>query len=218
MKLTDAEWIFFDIGSTLFDETEAHNTRAAAALERLYEEKGITVTLEEVNAYSVVLGKNGCRSPSPSSLRHFGAKKYPHYRKDLEVPYSSVPEVLERLHEKYKLGIISNQLGGTVKRLQQFDLLRHLDIVYSSAEMGMEKPAPDIFVSALKAVGCPPERAVMVGDRPDNDIIPAKKLGMMAVRVRQGFYREMEIPDTPDTPAPDGDIFLIDDLPDIMDC
>ena len=35
--------------------------------------------------------------------------------------------------------------------------------------------------------GCRPEEAVMVGDRLDNDIFPAKALGMGTVWVRQGL-------------------------------
>ena len=35
----------------------------------------------------------------------------------------------------------------------------------------------------------PPEQACMIGDRIDNDIVPAKELGMKTIRVKQGFYR-----------------------------
>ena len=34
--------------------------------------------------------------------------------------------------------------------------------------------------------GCQAENAVMIGDRLDNDIAPAKKLGMKTVWIRQG--------------------------------
>lgn len=35
--------------------------------------------------------------------------------------------------------------------------------------------------------GCWPENAVMVGDRIDNDIVPAKKMGMHTIWVKQGY-------------------------------
>ena len=34
---------------------------------------------------------------------------------------------------------------------------------------------------------CRPENAVMIGDRIDNDIVPAKNAGMMTIWIRQGF-------------------------------
>ena len=35
--------------------------------------------------------------------------------------------------------------------------------------------------------GCGAQEAVMIGDRLDNDIFPAKKLGMKTIWIRQGF-------------------------------
>ena len=57
----------------------------------------------------------------------------------------------------------------------------------ASAEEGVEKPNPRIFQIALERANCLPENAVMVGDRLDNDIIPAKELGMKTIWVKQGF-------------------------------
>ena len=89
--------------------------------------------------------------------------------------------------------------------------MKYIDIVYSSEEMGRSKPAPDLFLSALSAVGCAPEEACMVGDRIDNYIRPAKKLGLMTVRLRQGFFRNR----TPESEfdIPDADIESIGALP-----
>ena len=47
----------------------------------------------------------------------------------------------------------------------------------------------------------PATNAVMVGDRVDNDVAPAKKLGMKTVCVKQGIHKlntpknEFEVPD-----------------------
>lgn len=218
MKLTDAEWIFFDLGSTLVDETEAHNIRAEAALSLLEEETGKKHTLEEFNELAYRFGTEGRKAPSPSALRYLGVKKFDKYNKTFEIAYENSAPVLARLHKKYKIGIIANQSGGTVRRMLRMGILDNIDLVYSSAEMGMSKPSVEFFRSALKAAECSPERSVMVGDRLDNDIFPAKKAGMMAVRLRQGFYRGMEIPATEETPAPDADIGDLSDLPDLFGC
>ncbi len=43
------------------------------------------------------------------------------------------------------------------------------------------------FEIALERSSCKPENAVMIGDRIDNDIVPAKQLGMKTIWVKQGF-------------------------------
>ena len=54
---------------------------------------------------------------------------------------------------------------------------------------------------ALERANCLPENAVMIGDRLDNDILPAKRVGLKTIWIRQGFggmgtpAAEEEIPD-----------------------
>ena len=64
----------------------------------------------------------------------------------------------------------------------------HLDLP-SSTEVGLEKPDPAIFQLALSQSGCEPAQAVMIGDRLDNDIRPARLLGWKTIRIAQGFAR-----------------------------
>jgi FMN phosphatase YigB (HAD superfamily) len=59
----------------------------------------------------------------------------------------------------------------------------------SSAEEHVEKPNRVIFELALSRAGCTASHAVMIGDRLDNDIRPAKLLGWRTIRVTQGFGR-----------------------------
>jgi FMN phosphatase YigB (HAD superfamily) len=46
-----------------------------------------------------------------------------------------------------------------------------------------------IFEIALERAQCKTEEAIMIGDRVDNDIIPAKALGMHTIWIKQGFGR-----------------------------
>ncbi len=57
----------------------------------------------------------------------------------------------------------------------------------------MRKPDLEIFRLALQRAGCLPEEAAMVGDRIDNDIRPAKALGMSTIRIVQGASR-LQVP------------------------
>lgn len=45
----------------------------------------------------------------------------------------------------------------------------------------------EIFNLALKQAESKPDECVMVGDRLDNDIIPANKIGMKTVWIKQGM-------------------------------
>ena len=49
------------------------------------------------------------------------------------------------------------------------------------------KPDIRIFEYALGKANCIPQEACMIGDRLDNDILPAKALGMKTVWIKQGF-------------------------------
>ena len=91
------------------------------------------------------------------------------------------------LSERYKIGIIANQNPGSKERLNKLGLLKYIDLVIASAEEGVAKPDLRIFQLALERANCKPEEAVMVGDRIDNDMIPAKKIGMKTVWIKQGF-------------------------------
>ncbi len=60
-------------------------------------------------------------------------------------------------------------------------------MIVASAEEGVAKPDKRIFEIALDKANCEPQAAVMIGDRVDNDIVPAKALGMKTIWVKQGF-------------------------------
>lgn len=211
MDQSKIKWIFFDMGHTLLDEDEVHIARLEEVTEELAEMGKTCPPVEEMLAEMIDFGTKGARSPFGEVVKKYGAKKKYPYNPALEAPFPETEDCLRRLSENFKLGIIANQRGGSAHRLQQHGLMKYIDIVYSSEEMGRSKPAPDLFLSALSAVGCAPEEACMVGDRIDNDIRPAKKLGMMTVRLRQGFFRNR----TPESEfdIPDADIESIGALP-----
>lgn len=103
---------------------------------------------------------------------------------------------MQTLKQKnYKLGIIANQIAGINQRLKNWGLLKYFDVVVTSAERGILKPNKLIFKKAFELAKCNPENAVMVGDRLDNDVLPAKQLGMKTVWLRRGLsvYQPIEI-------------------------
>lgn len=190
LKSSKIEWIFFDLGSTLIDETEAYAHRVRETI------AGTNVSVTQFNAVmrrSFSQGSDGYKE----ALAFFHLQKTPWHSED-ERPYPDCAAVLEALKARgYRLGVIANQVPGTAERLEKWGLLHFFDVVAASAEFGVAKPDPSIFLRALLKAGCRPESAVMTGDRIDNDILPSQALGMKAVRVLTGpaaVYRPADDP------------------------
>lgn len=127
-----------------------------------------------------------------SALTEFDSTLTIPYDNQLEQLYVQVPQILEQLAQNYHLGLIANQANGLKDRLTSWQIAKYFDEVISSAESGCAKPDLRIFEMALSQANCQPHQAVMIGDRLDNDIFPAKKLGMKTIWIRQGFgaYQE----------------------------
>lgn len=175
--MQDIKRIFFDVGSTLIDETEAYNHRVREMTE------GTSVTAEEFNEKKIFFSGQNLNGEH-EAIKFFGLTKTPWHKED-EIPYPDAEDILAYLHEKgYKLGIIANQSAGTSERLEKWGLLRYIDVVAASAELGVAKPDRAIFDKAFEMAECTAEEAVMIGDRLDNDIRPAKGLGMTTVWVK----------------------------------
>jgi HAD superfamily hydrolase (TIGR01549 family) len=111
------------------------------------------------------------------------------YPKELESPYDGAEQTLRALSSRYLIGVIANQSGGTEERLAKWGLMPFISICLSSTEVGLEKPDPAIFKLALSQAGCTASQAVMIGDRLDNDIRPARLQGWKTIRIAQGFAR-----------------------------
>ena len=182
MILLDVKWIFFDVGSTLMDETEAYDHRVREMI------AGTDITFSAFDSKRIELAKQGFDGNS-EAINHFGLEKTPWHWED-EKPFEDAAETLEALKKRgYHLGIIANQVQGTAQRLDDWGLLKYCDVVAASAELGVAKPDPLIFEKALELAGCQPCDSVMVGDRLDNDIRPAKNLGMRTVWIRKGLSK-----------------------------
>ena len=159
------KWIFFDIGSTLIDETEAYNHRVRDII------VGTNISFEEFDDVRIALAKQGLDGNS-AAIKHLGLSKTPWHSED-EVPYPDAHNTLAALRNKgYRLGIIANQKLGTAERLESWGLRQYFDVIAASAELGYAKPDKKIFEKAFELAGCIAEESVMVGDRLDNDIIP----------------------------------------------
>lgn len=96
-------------------------------------------------------------------------------------------QILEKLQMNFQLGIISNFSGNLVTVLREFSLAEHFNFVLDSFHIGVEKPNPAIFKLAISRCDDYPENICFIGDNPERDIAPAKKLGMKTVLISESF-------------------------------
>lgn len=181
------EWLFFDVGTTLIDESKAFDRRIREAI------AGTDITFEQFNEKRREFAMQNLRGDL-EAIDHFGLTRTPWHKED-EYPYSEAESVLDYLRGKgYKLGVIANQSLGTEERLRNWGLLKYISVVAASAELGVAKPDKAIFLKAMEMAGSTPENSVMIGDRLDNDIYPAMEIGMRTVWVRQGMavYHQLD--------------------------
>ena len=93
---------------------------------------------------------------------------------------SSVEEarpVLEALHARYPMVLVSNFYGNVESVLADFDLRRYFGSIIESAVVGVRKPDPRIFQLGVDALGLKPDEVLVIGDSYKKDIVPAESIG-----------------------------------------
>lgn len=91
-----------------------------------------------------------------------------------------------------KLGLAANQPATVIEELDRLGIGRYFGHRQVSGNHGFRKPDVRLFLAACDDLGVAPERCIMVGDRIDNDIAPARVLGMTTVLLRTGRHIEQQ--------------------------
>jgi 8-oxo-dGTP diphosphatase len=179
------KWIFFDVGSTLVDESKVYEDRMRKIAE--------IADVEYKYVYDTAVEFYKKNKKGDLEVMKMLNVELPNWKHEYEILYNDTKICLKTLSEKYKIGIIANQTLGTEKRLENLGILQYINLVIASAEEGVAKPDRRIFEIALNRANCIPEQSVMIGDRIDNDIIPAKAIGMKTIWIKQGFGKYWNI-------------------------
>lgn len=82
------------------------------------------------------------------------------------------------------VGIAGNQTARAGELLRALDL--PADMVATSGEWGVAKPAPEFFARVIEAAPGDPGEIVYVGDHPINDVVAARAAGLRAAHLRRG--------------------------------
>jgi HAD superfamily hydrolase (TIGR01549 family) len=122
--------------------------------------------------------------------------------------YSDVRPALAQLRaDGLWLAIAGNQTvraGGILRELFTADV----DLIGTSDDWGASKPDPEFFRRVAEVVPAEPAEILYVGDRLDNDVLPARAAGMQTALIRRGPWGWIQQKD----PAAGQATFRIDSL------
>jgi len=110
----------------------------------------------------------------------------------------------------YRLIVAGNQPPQAYDALAAMNL--PVDGVHTSAAWRVEKPEPGFFAKVSEVAGHAPEAILYVGDRLDNDVLPARKAGMRAALLRRGPWGFLHAA-RPDADQAD---LVVDDLTELV--
>lgn len=195
--------VLFDIDDTLFSTTEFARSARNNAVRAMIEaglglsESVVRAELDEVIAefssnydrhFDKLLQRlrpSALRDINPALIVAAGVAGY-HDTKFRELkPFPDVIPLLDGLGRAgLRRGIVTH--GWTSKQAEKIvrlGLLSHIDrnAVFISDQIGISKPNPKLYQTALSDLRLAPDRVMYVGDSPAHDITPPAKLGMVTV-------------------------------------
>jgi putative hydrolase of the HAD superfamily len=104
-----------------------------------------------------------------------------------------IPELLDHRHTRgLHLGLAANQQHSIIAQLDAHGIGHYFHHREVSGTHGLRKPDVRLFLRACDGLGVRPVDCIMVGDRIDNDVVPAKLLGMRTVLFRTGRHRTQQ--------------------------
>ncbi|HWA49050.1 MAG TPA: HAD family hydrolase [Dongiaceae bacterium] len=177
--------VFFDVGETLVDETRQWISWAdwlgvtpltfCAAL-------GAVIERGEHHRRVFDYFVPGLDIAAEDAKRRAAGKGYAIEARDL---YPDALPTLAALKAKgLKIGIAGNQPERAEAALAQAGVTA--DYLASSERWGVEKPSPQFFARIAETAGLAPHQIAYVGDRLDNDVLPARAAGLFAVFLVRG--------------------------------
>ena len=177
--------VFFDLGETLIDET------------RMWREWAAYMDVPEqtfMTALETVIAEGEHHHRAFERLRPgFDPKAAQRQRvadgtRYLFKPSDLYPDAAPCLTSLRKAGCFIGIAGNQSRDLLESMLALGLDadIITTSEHLGFEKPSPKFYEALLAQTGFRPDEAAYVGDRVDNDILPARAVGMTTVFIERG--------------------------------
>ena len=166
--------VVFDVGETLVDESRAWAAQAERAGVTPFTLMGlIGALIARDQDHRQVWDLLGVSHPATSPLI------------DGEDLYSDALACLRSAKQAGLLvGIAGNQLACAEAQLRDNGF--NVDFIASSAAWGLEKLSPEFFSRVIAETQLNARQVLYVGDRLDNDVLPARRAGMRTAFIRRG--------------------------------
>jgi uncharacterized cofD-like protein/HAD superfamily hydrolase (TIGR01509 family) len=191
--------LIFDLDDTLYDQSTQVTPRAIQEVLRALVANGLPTTVQELNTivekhstphFAVLLAALIDQFSLPELERKkFTKIGFTAYDDDtlLEgiTPFPEVHAILQKLHESYKLILITT--GSEVhqgKKLDVMDLRKYFDLIIIDSKLGKEQK----ILYALKQLSIKPRECLCIGDRIDNEIKAGNTIGLTTIRLLRGKY------------------------------
>ena len=99
--------------------------------------------------------------------------------------FPGVIDTLKELRERgLKLAIVSDMTTEIqLEKIHHLKISSYFDTIVTSEEVGIEKPHPSMFHSALHRVQLLAKDVLMIGDNPSKDIVGAEALGIETIQI-----------------------------------
>jgi FMN phosphatase YigB (HAD superfamily) len=214
MKITT---VFLDAGGVILDEAEHEDAVADVAVEVLsgivdgYSLDAYWRDVEEASCvyapriYQYVFYKHLKHGPASfDTIYDSFISKWRERRPPLKLTPGLAVEV-ESLSRDFDLGILGQYGREVVDLLSEHALLGFFEHTFTQDDFTLTKPDPRYYEQVAKGCGVDPCECIMVGDRLDKDVVPARQVGMKTIRIRVGILRGQEprIPfEVPDVELP----------------
>jgi FMN phosphatase YigB (HAD superfamily) len=175
----------FDFGETLLSEERAWGVWAdwlGIPRQELFAAIGATIEARRPHANALELCRPGFDLRAAFAERD--AAGIPRHEQLYDV-YPDAASALERLRiAGLRVGAAGNQPAGAELALRE--LMRPGELVATSTAWGLSKPDPAFFARIADELALPAAEIAYVGDRVDNDVLPAAAAGMFTVHLRRG--------------------------------
>lgn len=176
-------WVCLDVGETLIDETRIWSLWAdELRIPRLTFLAALGAVIDRSGDHRDVFpifGADDWRGRLPAVERAYGgfspADLYP----------DALPSIRELGSAGFRIAVVANQPDVRGEQLRALGI--DVEVMAMSDGLGVAKPDPAFFDRTLALMGGPdPASVSYVGDRVDNDVLPAIAAGMRAVWIRRG--------------------------------
>ena len=177
--------VCFDVGETLIDETRHWGEWAdflGVPRLTLFATLGATMWRGQPHRRVFDLFRPDLDLATARRQRHALGWRYDFLSEDLYP--DAVPCLLALRERGIRVLVAGNQPIEAEAALARIGL--PADVIASSAGWGVAKPDAGFFAKIIEVAGEPAHRIAYVGDRLDNDVLPARAAGMLTVFLRRG--------------------------------